>query len=202
MVANWLTIIWIVAQLISEHCWHDFNFQGFDLTPDGINKVVNGQLSLSSEMIGETSEVSRQFSRNTLYLHLLRGFRYEYQETTNSITEFPQAIFRWREDSWGMEFSRAWNLLNHCRMHRGLKPYECLMCSQRFTQKGNLKKHIKTHILSDVDDRKRFSCSQCGKKYTERYNYRVRSFHITIWWWVFTTSLICIWVNQKFQFIW
>jgi len=47
------------------------------------------------------------------------------------------------------------------------------MCPKSFTQKGNLKKHAKQHVLKTLKERKRFQCKVCRKKYTERYNLMV-----------------------------
>ena len=54
-----------------------------------------------------------------------------------------------------------------------VKPHVCKYCSKGFTQKGNLKKHLKTHEVPLVGNRKRYQCEYCNRKYTERYNYRV-----------------------------
>ncbi|CAI2372630.1 unnamed protein product [Moneuplotes crassus] len=42
-------------------------------------------------------------------------------------------------------FFKTWNFVDHARMHLGIKPYECKRCDEKFTQKGNLKKHLKKY---------------------------------------------------------
>ena len=71
------------------------------------------------------------------------------------------------------EFLRTCNLLDHCRMHNGVKPNLCEVCGKSFTQKSNLTKHFKTHLKPKLNDRKRYPCSQCSAAYTERYNLKV-----------------------------
>ena len=65
---------------------------------------------------------------------------------------------------------KRWNLVDHIKMHLGFKPYECSQCDAKFTQKGNLKKHMKVHIMPELSERKKHRCNVCAKSYTERYN--------------------------------
>ena len=46
----------------------------------------------------------------------------------------------------GKEFMRTWNLLDHVRMHVGVKPYACHICGKSFTQIGNMRKHVQQHL--------------------------------------------------------
>jgi len=71
------------------------------------------------------------------------------------------------------EFTRKGNLLDHARMHAGIKPFQCEHWNKSFTQKSNLRKHVKVHLHPNLEDRKRYSWDDWGCSYTERYNYMV-----------------------------
>ena len=71
------------------------------------------------------------------------------------------------------KFTRTWNFLDHARTHKGIKPYKCQWCVKRFTQKGNLKKHLKQHLEPTLEERKKYKCRYCSSRYTEKYNYNV-----------------------------
>ncbi|XP_035209078.1 gastrula zinc finger protein XlCGF7.1-like [Stegodyphus dumicola] len=38
-----------------------------------------------------------------------------------------------------------WRLNRHKRVHSGERPYGCTVCNKRFSEKGNMKKHLMTH---------------------------------------------------------
>lgn len=69
----------------------------------------------------------------------------------------------------------TWNMLDHARMHKGVKPYKCPHCSKTFTQKGNMRKHSKLHLTPHVDARRKYRCSICNGGFTEKYNLMVGS---------------------------
>jgi uncharacterized Zn-finger protein len=46
------------------------------------------------------------------------------------------------------KFARTSTLKIHIHTHTGEKPYECIFpdCGRRFTEKGNMKIHLKIHV--------------------------------------------------------
>ena len=71
------------------------------------------------------------------------------------------------------EFTRTWSIIDHVRMHEGVRPYVCKFCSRSYTQKGNMIKHMRRHTEPSVDSRRSYFCEFCGHGYTEKYNLKV-----------------------------
>jgi hypothetical protein len=58
----------------------------------------------------------------------------------------------------------------HLRCHTQDKPYECqeVGCGMRFTQQGNLQKHLEIHYGI-----KKHVCHHCGNRYSKKFNLNV-----------------------------
>ena len=115
----------------------------------------------------KTSEV------NLKNLEQLKNFPYDSEYRTNSKNGKTVLVYICKHDNCGKEFLRTWNLLDHVRMHQGVKPYVCQFCSKSFTQRGNLRKHVYRHYNPMLESRRRYTCKFCSSKFTERYNYKV-----------------------------
>ena len=121
-----------------------------------------------------TKEVDPSLSKEEIYEMLLKPFRHQKVKVWSSSLQRFIISYDCKYSGCEKKFTKIWNLLDHVRMHEGIKPYECKLCNKTFTQKGNLKKHnIVQHSDISLSDRKKFECSFCSCKYTERYNLTV-----------------------------
>ena len=144
---------------------------------DGAEKMYKNR---HFETYRELKEIAKEeepgISKTEIYEKLLKPFKYDKSLQTDSRTGKSHTIYTCKYGECDKEYNKIWNLLDHVRMHEGIKPYKCKECGKTFTQKGNLKKHSKQHSVVSLKDRKRFQCHVCLKKYTERYNLVVSIF--------------------------
>ncbi|CAI2384580.1 unnamed protein product [Moneuplotes crassus] len=109
-------------------------------------------------------------SKAQIYENLLKPFKHEKKMVTTPLTGRETTLYVCKYGDCNKAYTKIWNLVDHARMHEGIKPYSCRICHQSFTQKGNLKKHLKLHDFPTVKERRRFQCKICHKKYTQSYN--------------------------------
>ena len=116
---------------------------------------------------------------NLKNLEQLKNYPYSSEFRKSSKTGKLFIIYICEFDGCRKEFLRTWNLLDHVRMHQGVKPFVWDYWPKTFTQRGNLKKHLIKHYNPSIQARRNFSCKFWSSKFTERYNYKVSlSFHI------------------------
>lgn len=118
-------------------------------------------------------EEKPKISKNEINLQLLKEFDYETIQVPSADGAESSTIYKCTFEGWNKEFTRTWNMLDHARTHKGVKPYKCQWCPRQFTQKGNLQKHLKQHFEPTLNLRKKFKCLFCSSRYTEKYNYNV-----------------------------
>mmetsp|Transcript_28593 Transcript_28593/g.25306 ORF Transcript_28593/g.25306 Transcript_28593/m.25306 type:complete len:106 (+) Transcript_28593:485-802(+) len=95
-------------------------------------------------------------TKDSMYKALLHPYQHEIVESFDSVTNTVKQIYQCGYEGCDKQFNKTWNLVDHLRMHEGIKPYKCHICKKFFTQKGNLQKHLKQHVITDVQMRKKF----------------------------------------------
>ena len=109
---------------------------------------------------------------------ILKGYLFKYKQEGTS--KHKRKIIVCQYPGCTKTFAKSWNFRDHAMVHEGLKPYYCEICWKPFTQKGNMLKHQRVHIIQNVRDRKTNWCKFCSKSYTEKYNLRVRKLSLFV----------------------
>ena len=140
--------------------------------PTQIDKVEDFQRYDTYKQLKKAAKlINPEITKEEIYEQLLRPFRYEKVKEWDDAGNRFNIYYICRYDEWNRVFSKTWNLLDHVRMHEGIKPFTCNICRKSFTQKGNLRKHnIVQHSTESLEERKKFKCNLWEKGYTERYN--------------------------------
>jgi len=85
---------------------------------------------------------------------ILKGYRFRFETYFEGNRR--KKIILCGYDGCNREFNKTWSFLYHARMHEGEKPFVCEVCSRSFSQKSNMNKHKRHHVLKTVKDRKLF----------------------------------------------
>lgn len=106
----------------------------FRNTEEADTKSIDSYKSSLKSERGSAEEIVRG------YKHLITYEQTKFQKRTRK-------IIHWEYENWTKKFQKSWNFINHARMHLGIKPHQCDKWGRRFTQRGNLRKHILRHSL-------------------------------------------------------
>ena len=118
--------------------------------------------------------ISQRGSKEAECMEMLKSYEHEINVIEDPITRKERRLFICKYENCNKSFTIIWNLLDHVRMHRGVRPHNWEIWGKWFTQMGNFRKHMRTHEDDDINNRKRFQWSSCGRKYTEKYNLKVK----------------------------
>lgn len=177
----------VPEDFLSSYCWcNTVPFNSMPTSHDLFAEKLSGFgqfQSLSTDFSGagiETEADRYMGSKEEVYFEQLKGYKYDTVQSFDPLKHKSVTEYRCGYHGCGKILQKPWNLLDHVRMHEGVKPFICQWCGKGFTQKGNLKKHARQHINPDVNERKRYNCKHCGKGYTERYNLKVNNqYHLS-----------------------
>ena len=72
-------------------------------------------------------------------IEVLKECLYSLRYDNVGMTSRKRRVILWGYENCGKEFIKAWNFLDHFRMHQGVRPFVWELWDKSFTQKGNLK---------------------------------------------------------------
>mmetsp|Transcript_11418 Transcript_11418/g.11386 ORF Transcript_11418/g.11386 Transcript_11418/m.11386 type:complete len:212 (-) Transcript_11418:79-714(-) len=143
------------------------------------NDKYESKSDSTTKDFGPSDEAQLAYSKIDIKSQEVNNTRSKTEDLDNYIEEVVyksndtkrnRVVYKCKFEGCSKKCSKRWNLIDHIKMHLGVKPYECDQCGSRFTQKGNLKKHLKVHLMPSLNQRKVHKCKYCSKSYTERYN--------------------------------
>ena len=111
--------------------------------------------------------------KNCINHEILEGHPHELVENKDPKSGEGNFLYVCRYGGCGKTFTKTYNLVYHFRVHTNEKPFSCKYCSKRFSQKGNLGRHLETHQAKNIQVRKSHLCPKCNKGYTSIYNLKV-----------------------------
>ena len=149
------------------------------------NEKRSKTTAINADTYKQLNRIAKKENQNVtkeeIYEKLLLPYNHEKVKVWSSELNRHIISYIWRYGDCNKEFTKTWNLLDHVRMHEGIKPFKCKEWSKTFTQKGNLKKHLLIqHSNVPLKERKKYKCEYCTKSYTERYNLLVSRIAILI----------------------
>ena len=183
-VSNCTNVIWSETQHTSHECSYTHNFKDdqFNLIKESGKtnkiKVSNSEPWTENKTVRDTddyelSEIYEMLKESDDKQFALDKYPHEIITKKNETSGKMQKIFICKHQDCLKEFNKSWNLIYHARIHTNEKPFKCTECLESFAQKGNLKRHMKTHSETALWKRKNFLWKICMKKYTTKFNLKI-----------------------------
>ena len=168
---NKLNDLWSI--LNNYWYWDSKNDETIDLE-ESTNDIKLQNIDTYKELKEVARKSNPDITKEEIYEQLLKPYRHEKVRIWDKENNKFKILYICKYDGWNKEFNKTWNLLDHVRMHEGIKPHKCKIWGKTFTQKGNLKKHnIVQHSIQSLKERKKFKWVYWEWSYTERYNLKV-----------------------------
>lgn len=126
------------------HCNHS-SFEPWTIGAPNCDVLSNPSCELSEAHKFTPLETSSVPPLKGAKLEILKNYKFSVGYFFNHSSKRRKRVIYCGYDKWGRAFDKTWNFLAHARMHTGEKPFQWRHCKATFTQKGNLRKHMKIH---------------------------------------------------------
>jgi hypothetical protein len=92
-------------------------------------KFTNLQRGASNKSLEQPAPIFTdsevKLSKSDMNLELLKEYEYATEEREQEGEDKPITVYICKNKNCNKEFTRTWNILDHARMHKGVKPYKC-----------------------------------------------------------------------------
>ncbi|KAM0731366.1 Zinc finger protein 808 [Formica fusca] len=96
------------------------------------------------------THIQRHQKGNFMCEHCGKCFSYKQNLTMHMQTHLPMEARKYQCNICEKKFMRNSHLSIHKRIHEGIRPFKCDVCSLSFTQKGDMKRHRMRHFKQDI----------------------------------------------------
>ena len=121
-----------------------------------VNKIDYQNFDTYKELKKAAKLENPDITKEEIYEKLLKPYRHEKVKIWDEENNKFKVSYICRSSGWNKQFKKIWNMLDHMRMHKEIKPYKWSFWRKSFTQKGNLQKHLQVqHSAKTLEERKK-----------------------------------------------